>query len=72
MVVKEEIFVVMMVDFGLWMQCSVCWWIYDLVKGELMQDVVSGMLWSEVLDNFLCLECFFGKDVFDELVLEVK
>ncbi|GAA0332146.1 anaerobic nitric oxide reductase flavorubredoxin [Morganella psychrotolerans] len=57
-------------NLGPCMQCSVCQWIYDPLKGEPLQGVEPGTPWSCVRDGFLCPECSLGKDVFDVLASE--
>lgn len=59
-------------DLGPCMQCSVCQWIYDPLKGEPMQGVEPNTPWTEVPEGFLCPECSLGKEVFDELAREAK
>lgn len=50
------------------MQCSVCQWLYDPVKGEPQQDVPPNTPWEDVPETFLCPECGLGKDVFNEMI----
>lgn len=47
--------------------CTVCGWIYDESMGVPEAGIPPGTRWEDVPDDFLCLECGEGKEVFEKI-----
>ena len=46
--------------------CTVCGWIYDEAKGDPDYDLVPGVPFADLPDDFVCPLCGVGKDMFEE------
>ncbi|MEH6581185.1 MAG: FAD-dependent oxidoreductase [Halioglobus sp.] len=46
-------------------ECLVCGWIYDEVKGWPEDGILPGTRWEDIPDDWVCPECFVGKDDFE-------
>ena len=46
--------------------CTVCGWIYDEEKGVPKQGIEPGTKFEDLPDNFSCVLCGVGKDMFEE------
>jgi len=46
--------------------CDVCGWVYEESTGCPEQDVAPGTKWEDVSDDFVCLLCGVGKDMFSK------
>ena len=47
--------------------CNICGYIYDSTEGDLTQDVVPGIFFDELPEEWVCPECGASKDNFTEL-----
>ena len=44
--------------------CEVCGWIYDPEKGDADGGVPRGVAFEDLPDDWVCPECFVGKEHF--------
>lgn len=45
--------------------CIVCGWVYDLVEGDFEGGIVLGIVFEDILDDWVCFFCGVGKDDFE-------
>ena len=45
--------------------CTVCGWIYDEELGDPDNDLVAGVAFEDLPDDFVCPLCGVGKDEFE-------
>ena len=45
-------------------ECDVCGYVYDPEAGDPDNGVDPGTSWDDVPDDWVCPECFVGKDEF--------
>lgn len=39
------------------LECKICWYVYDLLKGDEVWQVLFGMLFVKFFDFWCCFEC---------------
>ena len=47
--------------------CEACGWIYDPEKGDPDGNIEPGVAFEDLPDDWVCPECFVGKDQFSPL-----
>ena len=47
-------------------ECIVCGYIYDPVEGDPDGRVSAGSLFEDQPDDWVCLDCGVGKDMFEK------
>ncbi|MDE6366752.1 MAG: rubredoxin [Muribaculaceae bacterium] len=45
--------------------CIVCGWVYDPAVGDPDNGIKPGTPFAELPDEWVCLECGVGKDMFE-------
>lgn len=47
--------------------CDVCGWVYDPAVGDPDGDIEPGMAFEDLPEDWVCPECFVGKEDFSPL-----
>jgi rubredoxin len=48
-------------------RCTPCDYIYDPEKGDPDNGIPPGTPWEDVPEDWLCPDCFLGKDFFERV-----
>jgi rubredoxin len=49
------------------LECSVCGYIYDSEKGDVISGIAAGTLFEELPEDWVCPECGANKEAFEKV-----